>query len=163
MRLAIGSDHAGFHMKNRLRDMLRAEGHDVTDAGAQSAESSDYPDFAALVAHSVASGGADLGVLVCGTGVGMSMAANKVHGVRAAAVSEPVTARLARSHNDANVVCIGERIVGPEVAADIVHTFIATPFSQGEHHMRRVGKIGGIEKSEADSGCAGDAAGPAAS
>jgi ribose 5-phosphate isomerase B len=148
MKIAIGSDHAGYHMKNRLRDTLRAEGHEVMDVGADSPDSSDYPDFAALVGRAVVGGEAERGVLICGTGAGMAMAANKIRGIRAAACSEPVTARLSREHNDANVVCMGERIVGPEVAADIVRTFLATPFSQGERHVRRIGKICGLEEEE---------------
>lgn len=145
MKIAIGSDHAGFHLKNRLRDMLRAEGHHVLDLGADSPEASDYPDFAAQVGRAVASGMAERGVLVCGTGAGICIAANKIPGVRAAAVSEPVTARLARSHNDANIVCIGERIVGPELAVEIVRVFLETPFSEGERHVRRINKIAELE------------------
>ncbi len=156
MKIAVGSDHAGFHVKNSLRDMLRAEGHEVMDMGADSAESSDYPDFAARVGRAVASGQAERGVLVCGTGVGMSIAANKIRGVRAAACSEPVTASLSRSHNNANVVCLGERIVGPEVASAIVRTFMETPFSEGERHIRRIGKITRLEEPEEEvvEGCA---------
>jgi ribose 5-phosphate isomerase B len=146
MNVVIGSDHAGFHLKNHLRDALRSAGYAVCDAGADSQESSDYPDYAAIVGRTVASGEAERGILVCGTGVGMAIAANKVHGVLAAAVSEPVTARLSRSHNNANVICIGERIVGPEVAAEIVKTFLETPFSQGERHVRRLGKIAAMDK-----------------
>lgn len=145
MIVAIGSDHAGFHVKNRLRDLLLAEGYEVHDLGARSAEPSDYPDYAAAVGRAVAAAEAERGVLVCGTGVGMAIAANKVPGVRAAAVSETVSARLSREHNNANVVCIGERIVGPEVADDIVRVFLRTAFSHGERHARRVGKIGALE------------------
>src|SRR2546421_9497365 len=145
MKVAIGSDHAGFHLKNRLRDLLRAEGHEVLDVGTNSPESSDYPDFAARVGAEIMSGAAERGVLVCGTGVGMSIAANKVHGIRAAAASESVSARLSRTHNDANVICIGERIVGPEVAAEIVRTFLSTDFSHGERHLRRSRVGAGIE------------------
>jgi ribose 5-phosphate isomerase B len=151
MKLAIGSDHAGFHLKNRIRDVLRSEGHDVEDVGAETPESSDYPDYAAIVGRSVASGAAERGILVCGTGAGICIAANKVPGIRAAAVSEPVTARLTRSHNDANIICIGERIIGPEVALDIVHTFLETPFSQGERHVRRINKIAELEKDRDDA------------
>lgn len=145
MKVWIGSDHAGFHMKNRLRDMLRAGGHEVHDVGASGAESCDFPDYALLVGRAVASGEAQRGVLVCGTGVGMSMAANKVRGVRAVATSDPVTARLSRDHNDANVVCIGERIVGMETAEEIVRVFLAEPHSGGERHSRRIAKIMAIE------------------
>jgi ribose 5-phosphate isomerase B len=148
MKIAIGSDHAGFNLKNRLRDLLKSEGYEVEDVGAYSAESSDYPDFAEKVGHAVTSGQAERGVLCCGTGVGIGIAANKIHGIRAAAVSEPVSARLARSHNDANVVCIGERIVGPEVAVDIVKTFLESPFSEGERHKRRIAKVSALENTE---------------
>lgn len=145
MRVVIAADHAGFLMKNQLRDMLRDEGYEVEDLGTMSSASTDYPDYAAQVARAVASGSADRGVLVCGTGVGMSIAANKIPGIRAAAVSEPVSARLSRQHNDANVVCFGERVVGLEVATDIVHTFLTTEFSGGERHLRRLAKISALE------------------
>ena len=145
MKLAIGSDHAGLNLKNHLRDMLREEGHEVSDLGTNSPESSDYPDFAERVGKAVMAGEAELGVLVCGTGVGVSIAVNKIHGIRAAAVSEPVSARFARSHNNANVVCVGERIVGGAVAEEIVHTFLETPFSEGERHVRRINKITRLE------------------
>ncbi len=145
MKVAVGSDHAGFHLKNRLRDMLRNEGYDVRDHGATGAESSDYPDFGAKVGHAVANGEAELGVLICGTGAGICISANKIPGIRAVAVSEPVTARLTRTHNDANIICMGERIVGPEVAAEIVRVFLSTPFSGGERHARRIEKISELE------------------
>lgn len=145
MRVAIGSDHAGFHLKNYLRDLLKNEGHEVIDVGANTPESSDYPDYAARVGRLVVSGEAERGVLVCGTGAGICIAANKIPGVRAAAVSEPVTARLARLHNDANIICFGERIVGPELAADIVRVFLETPFSEGERHIRRIRKVTDLE------------------
>ncbi len=148
MKIAIGSDHAGFVLKNRLRDQLIADGHDVVDLGAHSTVSSDYPDYAATVGNAVVAGMAVRGVLVCGTGVGISIAANKVHGVRAAAVSEPVSARLARSHNDANIICVGERIVGIEVAFEIVRVFLETPFSEGERHIRRIDKVSQLETEE---------------
>jgi ribose 5-phosphate isomerase B len=145
VRVAIGSDHAGFHLKNYLRDLLSREGHEVLDAGANTPESSDYPDYAARVGRLVVSGEAERGILVCGTGAGICIAANKIPGVRAAAVSEPVTARLARLHNDANIICFGERIVGPELAADIVRVFLETPFSEGERHIRRIRKVADLE------------------
>src|SRR5262249_34905482 len=116
------------------------------DHGTNSPDSTDYPDYAALVGRAVVSGQAELGILVCGTGVGVSIAANKIHGVRAAAASEPVSARFARSHNNANIVCIGERIVGGAVAEAIVNTFLETPFSQSERHVRRINKITKLEE-----------------
>lgn len=145
MKLSIGSDHAGLTLKNLLRDFLKGEGHEVTDHGTYTPESADYPDFAALVGRAVLAGQSELGVLVCGTGIGVSIAANKLHGIRAAAVSEPVSARYARSHNNANVVCIGQRIVGDEVAIEIVRVFLSTPYSHGERHQRRIEKIAVLE------------------
>jgi ribose 5-phosphate isomerase B len=146
VKVSIGSDHAGYALKGIVAESLRAAGHEVTDVGAWSEESTDYPDYAAVVACAVAAGEAERGVLVCGTGVGMSLAANRVPGVRAAAVSEPVSARLSREHNDANVVCIGARIVGPEVAIDIVRTFLDSAFSGGERHIRRIAKVTALER-----------------
>ena len=141
MKLAIASDHAGVDIKAMLRDTLRAEGHEVLDLGTHDYASCDYPDYAALAASKVAQGEVERAVLICGTGVGMAIAANKIRGVRAASVSEPVSAGLARSHNDANIVCLGARIVGPEMALEIVRVFLSTPFSNGERHARRVAKI----------------------
>jgi len=148
MRIVIGSDHAGFHLKNRIRDWLRAEGHDVTDVGTSSPEATDYPVYAERVGKVVTRGDADRGILICGTGAGSCIAVNKVRGVRGCAVSEPVTARLLRSHNDANVICLGERIVGVESALEIVRVFVATEFSGAERHMRRIGQIAEIENSQ---------------
>lgn len=145
MRVVIASDHAGVALKTTLRELLHAEGHQVTDLGTHSEESCDYPDYATLAAEHLVRGEADRGVLICGTGVGMAISANKVRGIRAASVSEPVSAALARSHNDANVVCIGARIVGPEMAVEIVRTFLNTPFSNGERHARRVAKIAALD------------------
>ncbi|MBM3495834.1 MAG: RpiB/LacA/LacB family sugar-phosphate isomerase, partial [Armatimonadetes bacterium] len=110
MHIVIAADHAGIRMKSELIETLGAAGHTVTDLGAQSEPSCDYPDYALAASGRIVSGDADLGVLICGTGIGMSMSANKVRGIRAAAVSDPVSAKLARSHNDANIVCIGARI-----------------------------------------------------
>lgn len=146
MKIAVGSDHAGYYIKNQLRDMLRSSGHEVIDFGADNDQSSDYPDYAELVSGAVLRNDVERGVLVCGTGVGMSIAANKIHGIRAASCSEPVSATLSRSHNDANVVCLGERIVGPEMANEIVRAFIATPFSNSDRHRRRIEKISGLDK-----------------
>ncbi len=141
MRVAIGSDHAGFEQKERLKAYLEQQGNEVKDLGTSSAEESvDYPDFALSVGRTVASGDADLGVLVCGTGVGMAMAANKVDGVRAANVTDPEFARLARAHNDANVVAVSGRFVPVEVNQQILDAFLSTAF-EGGRHERRVDKI----------------------
>jgi ribose 5-phosphate isomerase B len=146
MRVVIGSDHAGFHQKQRLCAHLRDAGHDVQDVGTSSAEESvDYPDFAVVVARAVACGDAQFGVLVCGTGIGMAMVANKVAGVRAANVTDPAFAELAREHNDANVVTVSARFVPVQVNEEIVDAFLSTPFGEGRH-AGRVAKISALEK-----------------
>ena len=141
MKVSIASDHAGFEEKELLKPYLVELGHEVIDRGPDSDDRVDYPDFAELVAKDVAGGEADRGVLVCGTGIGMAIAANKVDGIRAANVTTPEFAALAREHNDANVLAIGAGMVGENVAMDIVDTFFATPFSNGERHQRRIDKI----------------------
>lgn len=140
MRIAAASDHAGFPLKNHLVERLRAAGHEVEDLGAHSSESSDYPDFAHEVARRVAGGRAERGLLVCGTGIGMSIAANRHRGVRAARCLCEYDARMARAHNDANVLALGERVTGAGLAEAIVDRFLGTPF-EGGRHDRRVGKI----------------------
>jgi ribose 5-phosphate isomerase B len=144
MKIALGADHAGFALKDHLRRHLEAHGHAVSDLGTHSTESTDYPDHAAAVGRAVASGEAERGLLVCGTGVGMAMAANKVRGVRAANCNNLFTARLARAHNDANVLTLGAREVAPEHAAAILDAFLATPF-EGGRHARRIQKIADLE------------------
>lgn len=145
MIIAMGSDHAGFVLKNHLKVFLLDLQYDIKDLGAFDTTSTDYPDYALIVAKEVTEGKADMGLLVCGTGVGMSIAANKVKGVRAAAVSEPASARLSRQHNNANIVCLGARVVGPELAEDIVKAFLDNEFSNGERHCRRIAKITAME------------------
>jgi ribose 5-phosphate isomerase B len=144
MKIAIGADHAGFELKNQLGDVLRRNGHQVCDFGANSAESTDYPDYARRVAQAVASGAAERGVLVCGSGAGMSIAANKVRGVRAALGVTPEEVRLTRAHNDANVLTLGARFVEPALAGELVQAFLETPFDGGRHE-RRVAKISQME------------------
>jgi ribose 5-phosphate isomerase B len=144
MRIAIGADHAGFVLKERLRRKLEAEGHDVVDAGTNSDESCDYPDFALPVARQVASGRADRGVLVCTTGIGMAIAANKIAGVRAAPVERPEEAKLTREHNDSNVLALGASFVDEERAGELVDIFLKTEFAGGRH-ARRVAKIARID------------------
>jgi ribose 5-phosphate isomerase B len=138
--IAIGSDHAGYSLKERLKTWLAADGHRVIDHGTHSTESVDYPDYAAAVAESVGSGEAERGVLVCGSGVGMAMAANKVAGVRAVAAQDADVARLSRQHNDANVLTLGARLTAPARALGLVQTWLATPF-EGGRHGRRVDKL----------------------
>ena len=139
MRIVIGSDHAGFEVKQRLAAYLAEKGDDVIDVGCANAEDPvDYPDFALAAARKVASGEVDFGVLVCGTGIGMAIAANKVAGVRAANVVDPEFARLAREHNDANIVTVSARFVPVQVNEAILDAFLATPFSGGRHAGRVV-------------------------
>lgn len=144
MKIAIGADHAGFELKNELGNVLRQAGHDVCDFGTNSAESADYPDYASRVAHAVASGTAERGVLVCGTGVGMSIAANKVRGVRAAVAVTLEVVRLTRAHNDLNVLTLGARFTDPARARELLEAFLDTPF-EGGRHQRRVAKIAQLE------------------
>ena len=144
MRVAIASDHAGFHLKEELRAALESRGIDLEDFGAYSEESIDYPRQAEKVARSVAGGEADRGLLVCGTGVGMAMAANKISGVRAANCFDPCVAALSRAHNDANVLTLGSRIVGSSLALAILDAFLDSDFD-GDRHRRRVDQIQALE------------------
>lgn len=143
MRVAIAADHAGYALKEVLKQELASSVDHIEDLGTMSEASVDYPDFAAAVARLVASGACDRGILVCGTGIGMAMAANKIPGVRAATVWNAETARLAREHNDANVLAIGARMVPADLAATLVRLFLTTPFAGGRHE-RRVNKIGAL-------------------
>ena len=145
MKIAIAADHGGFTLKDGLRDRLRACGHQVTDFGTNSAASTDYPDYAGVVARAVASGEFERGVLICTTGVGMSIAANKVPGIRAALGVNDAQVRLARSHNNANVLTLGATLVDLETAARLAKIFLETEF-EGGRHARRVDKIAAIER-----------------
>ena len=138
--IAIASDHAGLELKAFLVEVLAAAGQPISDLGPDNADSVDYPDFAHLVAAEVAAGRARLGVLVCGTGLGMSIAANRHRGVRAALCHDAYTAEMARRHNDANLLCLGARVLGRGVAEQVLRVFVATPF-EGGRHQRRVAKI----------------------
>jgi len=144
-KVVFGSDHAGLHLRAEAVRAARELGFDVEDLGPAGSDSVDYPDYAARVARAVAEGKARLGVLVCGTGIGMSIAANKVRGVRAAVCTSEFEARMARAHNDANVLCMGERVVGPGLGASVLRAFLETPF-EGGRHERRVAKIRDLEK-----------------
>jgi ribose 5-phosphate isomerase B len=135
-RIAIGSDHAGYEAKELMKRELAALGIEVVDVGAHGLESVDYPDFGAAVGRSVASGEVERGVLVCGSGIGISMAANKVAGVRAALCWNEETARLAREHNDANILCFGARFIEPQLAARMARIFMETEFAGGRHQGR---------------------------
>ncbi|XOQ52070.1 MAG: Allose-6-phosphate isomerase / ribose-5-phosphate isomerase B [Succiniclasticum sp.] len=145
MKIAIGSDHGGIHLKKVLMDHLAARSVEFTDMGTYTEESCDYPDFAVKVCDEVVAGRADRGILVCGTGIGMSMAANKVHGIRAALCSDVFSAKMSREHNNANVLCLGERVTGPGLAEMMLDVWLDTEFAGGRHE-RRVRKIMAIEK-----------------
>jgi ribose 5-phosphate isomerase B len=144
VKIAVGADHAGFDLKELLRQRLEGAGHEVEDLGTYSAASVDYPDFAASVARRVSSGLAERGLLVCGSGVGMEIAANKFDGVRAANLHDLEEARLARAHNNANVVALGARRLSAAEAGEILDVFLATPFDGGRHR-RRIDKIRALE------------------
>jgi len=140
--IAIAADHAGFDLKSTLLEELKSAGYEVLDLGTKDATTSvDYPDFGRLVAESVASGQADAGVVVCGTGIGISIAVNRHPGARAALCHDVTSARLSREHNDANVLALGARVTGEQVAKDCLHTFLNTEFA-GDRHARRVQKLG---------------------
>lgn len=146
MKIAIGNDHAAPEMKFELIKRLERQGHEVINFGTDTDASCDYPDFAEKVARAVVSGQCDRGILICGTGVGISIAANKIDGVRCCVCSEPCTARLSREHNNANIIAFGARIVGPAMAEMIVDTFLNTEFAGGERHERRIQKITALER-----------------
>jgi ribose 5-phosphate isomerase B len=145
MKIALGADHAGFVAKEEIRTVLKAMGHEVVDVGTTSEISCDYPDFAAVAARKVASGECERGVLICGTGIGMSIAANKVAGIRAALIHDEKTAEISRSHNDANVFCAGARFMPVIKIAESLKIWLQTPFLGGRH-SKRVEKISGIER-----------------
>lgn len=151
MKIAIGADHAGFALKERLRERLTQRGHEVADLGTSGPESTDYPDYAEKVAEQVAHGEAERGILVCSTGVGMTIAANKVAGVRAALAVNADEVALVRSHNDANVLALGARYTDEEAADHLVGVFLETPF-EGGRHARRVAKITAMEKKSEQRG-----------
>ncbi len=145
MKVAIASDHRGYHLKEKVISLLKSEGHEVLDMGPATEESVDYPDFAALVAGRVSDGSVDRGVLICGTGIGMAIAANKFPGVRAAACVDEVTAELSRRHNDLNVLCLSGDLISSRVTERLVQIWMGTEF-EGGRHQRRVDKIRQIEQ-----------------
>jgi ribose 5-phosphate isomerase B len=145
MKIAIAADHAGFALKEQLRRKLVDDGHDIVDFGTNSVESCDYPDYAQSVARDVAQGRSDRGILVCATGIGMAIAANKVDGVRAAPAQSEDEVRLTREHNDANVLTMGAKYLDEAHALDLIHIFLGTEFLGGRH-ARRVAKIAQLEK-----------------
>lgn len=149
LTIAVGADHAGYVLKDRIAEHLAERGVAILDLGTNSGDRVDYPDFGTAVGEAVASGRADLGVAVCGSGLGICMAANKVPGVRAAPVHDVTSARLTRQHNDANVICFGERLIGPEVAIDAVDAWLDAEF-EGGRHAGRVAKLDALGSDASD-------------
>lgn len=145
MRIAVGADHAGVPLKRDLLALLEAEGHETLDLGSDGPEPVDYPDFARVVGEAVARGEAERGLLVCGSGIGTSVAANKIPGVRAGLSHDTYSARQGVEHDDVNVLCLGARVIGPELAAEIVRAWLGARFSGEERHVRRLGKLRAIE------------------
>ena len=143
-KIAIGSDHGGFILKGEVIEHLKSKGLEVKDFGTYSHDSCDYPDYAALVGEAVAKGEYDCGILICGTGIGVSIAANKVRGIRAACISDTFSAKMCRAHNNANILCFGERVVGHGLAMELVDAYLETPF-EGERHIKRIEKITALE------------------
>jgi ribose 5-phosphate isomerase B len=144
VKIAIGSDHVGYGLKLHISEYLRSKGHEIVDYGTVGEERVDYPVYARMVGKAVASGECERGVLVCGTGVGISIAANKVRGIRAAVCSEPYSARLSRQHNDANIIAFGSRVVGASLAEMIVDEFFSVEY-EGGRHQHRLDLISGME------------------
>jgi RpiB/LacA/LacB family sugar-phosphate isomerase len=145
MTIAIGGDHAGFHLKQELAAWLREQGHEITDLGTHSTEAADYPDYARAVGGHVSSGAAERGILICGSGVGTCIAANKVKGVRAAVCHDTFSARQGVEDDDMNTLCLGARVIGFELAREIVAAFLKARFSNAERHQRRLRKVLDIE------------------
>lgn len=145
MKLALGADHGGYSLKELLKQHLQEQGYEIEDFGTYDTESCNYPVYAEKVARAVAGGQAELGILICGTGIGMSIAANKIKGIRAAAVSDCFAAQATREHNNSNILCLGERIVGPGLAMRIADTWLNAAF-QGGRHQTRVDMISALEE-----------------
>ena len=146
MKIALACDHGGLELKLAIKQHLETGGFETEDFGTHTTDSCDYPDYAAPAARAVAEGRCDRGVLVCTTGVGMSVTANKIPGIRCALLSDLMSARLTREHNDSNIVALGQGVVGEKLALEIVDTFLATPFSNGERHIRRLAKLAALEQ-----------------
>ncbi len=146
MKVAIGADHGGYSLKSVLAEYLGELGHAVNDCGTHAPEAVDYPDYARSIATLVRTGGAERGILICGSGVGACVAANKFPGIRAAICHDTFSARQGVEDDDMNVLCLGARVIGPELAKEIVRSFLGATFSQAERHVRRLGKVADIEK-----------------
>lgn len=146
MKIAIGADHGGVDLKKEVMDFLEKNGYEVINFGTDTHDAVDYPDIAEKVALAVKDGKADRGILICGTGIGISIAANKIPGIRCALLSDVFSAKATREHNDANMMAMGGRVMGPGLALEIVNAFLTTEFSNGERHINRINKISAIEK-----------------
>ncbi len=146
MKIALGSDHGGLTLKNQVIAYLQSEGHEVCDFGTKTTDSCDYPHYGLAAAEAVASGECDRGIVVCTTGIGISIVANKVPRIRCALCSEPLSAKMTRLHNNANMLALGGALIGVNLAVEIVKTFLETPFSEEEKHKRRVDEITAIEQ-----------------
>ena len=146
MKISIGCDHGGLTLKNAVVDWLKSNGYEVVNFGTDKFASCDYPEFAMKAAEAVANGECHFGIVVCTTGIGISIAANKVPGIRCALCSEPLSAKMTRLHNDANMLALGGGMIGINLGLEIVKTFLETPFSEEEKHVRRIGKIKAIEE-----------------
>jgi ribose 5-phosphate isomerase B len=145
MKIAIGADHAGYRLKDVIIPFIESLGHEITDVGCNCEQSVDYPDYALPVCEKVVSGEVDKGILICGTGIGMTIAANKIPGIRCALVHDLFSAKATREHNDTNVLAMGERVIGPGVAEEIVRVWLETEFSQGVRHQNRLQKVKQLE------------------
>jgi ribose 5-phosphate isomerase B len=146
MKVAIANDHSAVAMKQEIRRMLEDEGIEVINFGTDTPESVDYPDYGVAAANAVANKEAQYGIVICGTGIGISIAANKVHGIRCGLCKDVTDAKLTREHNDANMLALGARTTGLETAKDIVNTFLGTAFSEGENHKRRIAELAELDK-----------------
>lgn len=148
MKIAIGADHGGFRLKNEIVKIIEQLGHEVMDYGCSCEDSVDYPDYALPVCEKVVSGEADRGILICGTGIGMTIAANKIPGIRCALVHDVFSAKATREHNDSNVLAMGERVIGPGLAAEIAKVWLTTEFSEEERHVNRIRKVKALEEKQ---------------
>lgn len=148
MRVAIGCDHAGFELKQEIIKLLKSLGHEPQDVGAYDTQPSDYPDYVKDVAEAVRTKKSDMGIFICGTGVGPTMAANKIKGIRAALCHDTFSAHSSREHNDANMLCLGARVIGFGLAGDIVKTWLSAPFTGEERHSRRIAKLMALEQKD---------------
>ena len=146
MKIAVACDHGAYEYKEMIKEMLLSQGHEVVDFGTDSTASMYYPDTALPCAKAVARGECERGIVMCGTGIGVSITANKVKGIRCALCSDPLSARLTREHNDSNMLAFGQRIIGSEMAKEIVNVWLGTPFSNGERHIQRIRKVMAIEE-----------------